>query len=225
MDLRSAIARIPLAGSWFGMRRDLRIRSIFDRVYQEHRWPGPDSKSGPGSSLQQTAVIRDQLPKLIAELGITSVLDIPCGDLNWMHHVDLGSTRYIGADIVESMIAFNTQRYASGTREFRVLDVAHDELPSVDLIFCRDCLVHLSNRLVHKALARIVQSRSTYLLTTTFPARTKNHNIPTGKWRPLNLCAAPFDLPHPVRVLNEGNSDATYSDKSLGLWKISDLRG
>jgi len=81
--------------------------------------------------------------------------------------------------------------------------------------------VHLSNRLVHKALIRIVQSHSTYLLTTTFAARNKNHNIPTGKWRPL----APFNLPRPARVINEGDSDATYSDKSLGLWKISDLSG
>src|SRR6266571_3461258 len=143
MDLRSAIARIPLAGPWLGLRRDLRIRAVFDRVYKEHRWPGLDSKSGPGSSLPQTA-------------------------------------------------------------------------------FFRDCLVHLSNRLVHKALARIVQSRSTYLLTTTFPARTKNYNIPTGKWRPLNLCVAPFNLPRPTRVINEGNSDASYSDKSLCLWRISD---
>ncbi len=171
----------------------------------------------PGSGLRQTAVIRDQLPRLIAELGITSVLDIPCGGMNWMQHVDLGSARYLGADIVESMIAFNTLRYASPTRQFRVLDVAYDQLPRVDLIFCRDCLVHLSNRLVRKALAQIVQSRSTYLLTTTFSARTKNHNIPTGKWRPLNLCAAPFNLPGPARVINEGNSDASYSDKSLGL--------
>src|SRR6266852_3688960 len=194
MDLRSAIARIPLAGPWLGLRRDLRIRAVFDRVYKEHRWPGLDSKSGPGSSLQQTAVIRDQLPKLIAELG-------------------------------ESMIAWNMLRYASPSREFRVLDVTCDELPKADLIFCRDCLVHLSNRLLHKALARIVQSRSTYLLTTTFPARTKNYNIPTGKWRPLNLCAAPFNLPRPARVINEGNCDETYSEKSLGLWKISDLKG
>ncbi len=124
MDLRSAIARIPLAGAWLGLRRDLRARAVFDRVYKEHRWPGLDSKSGPGSSLRQTAVIRDQLPKLIAELGITSVLDIPCGDMNWLQHVDLGSTRYIGADIVESLIAFNTLQYASATREFHVLDLA-----------------------------------------------------------------------------------------------------
>ncbi len=225
MDLRSAIARIPLAGPWLGLRRDLRIRAVFDRVYKEHRWPGLDSKSGPGSSLPQTAVIRDQLPKLIAELGIISMLDIPCGDLNWMQHVDLGSTRYIGADIVESMIASSMLRYASPSREFHVLDLTCDELPKADLIFCRDCLVHLSNRLLHKALARIVQSRSTYLLTTTFPARTKNYNIPTGKWRPLNLCAAPFNLPRPARVINEGNCDETYSEKSLGLWKISDLKG
>jgi SAM-dependent methyltransferase len=223
MDLRSAIARIPLAGPWLGLRRDLRIRSLFDRVYKEHRWRSADSKSGPGSSVEQTAVIRDRLPKLVAELGIKSVLDIPCGDLHWMQHVDLGSAHYIGADIVEGMIAANRLRYAPATREFRVLDITNDALPQVDLIFCRDCLVHLSNRLIHKALARIVESRSTYLLTTTFPARSKNYNIPTGKWRPLNLCAAPFGLPHPTLVIQEGDSDATYGDKSLGLWKIADL--
>src|SRR5262249_31961817 len=144
-------------------------------------------------------------------------------DLDWMQHVDLGSARYIGADMVESMIAANRQRFASPAREFRVLDITADPLPRVDLIFCRDCLVHLSNRLVHKALARIVESRSTYLLTTTFPARKRNYNIPTGKWRPLNLCAAPFDLPSPMLVVQEGDSDATYGDTSLGLWRISDL--
>jgi hypothetical protein len=163
------------------------------------------------------------LPKLIAELGINSVLDIPCGNLHWMQHVDLGSPHYIGADIVESMIAANRQRFASPAREFRVLDITADTLPRVDLIFCRDCLVHLSNRLIRKAPGRIVESRSNYLLTTTFPARTKNYNIPTGKWRPLNLCGAPFDLPPPVVVIQEGDSDATYGDKSLGLWRIADL--
>jgi hypothetical protein len=224
MDFRSALARIPYAGSLLGLRRDLRIRSIFDRVYKEHRWPGLDSKSGPGSSLQQTAAIRDQLPRLIKELEITSLLDIPCGDLNWMQDVDLGVTRYIGADIVESMINWNMSHYASPTRQFRVLDLTCDELPKVDLIFCRDCLVHLSNRLVFKAITQVIRSDSTYFLATTFPARTKNYNIPTGKWRPLNLCAAPFDFPPPVQILNEGLSDTSYSDKSLGLWKIADLR-
>jgi hypothetical protein len=93
MDLRSALARIPLAGPWLGLRRDLRIRALFDRVYAEHRWRSAESKSGPGSSVEQTAVIRDRLPKLIAELGINSMLDIPCGDLHWMQHVDLGAAR------------------------------------------------------------------------------------------------------------------------------------
>ena len=85
--------------------------------------------------------------------------------------------------------------------------------------------MHLSNRLIHKALARIVQSRSTYLLTTIFPTRTRNYNIPTGKWRPLNLCAAPFDLPPPALIVHEGDTAPTHSDKSLGLWKVADLRG
>jgi hypothetical protein len=122
VDLRSAIARIPFAGAWFGLNRDFRVKELFDRVYKEHRWPGRESKSGPGSSIHQTAVVRDQLSKLVAELHITSVLDIPCGDFNWMQHVDLQSAHYIGADIVESMIAFNSFQFATPMREFGVID-------------------------------------------------------------------------------------------------------
>jgi hypothetical protein len=92
----------------------------------------------------------------------------------------------------------------------------------VDLIFCRDCLVHFSHRLLRKAVNNIKRSQSRYLLTTTFPGRLTNAGIVTGHWQPLNLCAPPFNFPHPIRLLDEGHP-APYQDKSLGLWRIDDL--
>ena len=39
-----------------------------------------------------------ELGELIRELGITSVVDAPCGDFNWMQDVDLAGASYWGCE-------------------------------------------------------------------------------------------------------------------------------
>ena len=97
-----------------------------------------------------------------------------------------------------------------------------DELPTTDLIFCRDCLVHLSYEHINKALANIKKSKSKYLLTTTFVETERNYDIATGDWRPLNLIKSPFSLSNPVEVINEGyfKTGEESADKSLLLYEI-----
>lgn len=38
-------------------------------------------------------------------LDITSVVDLPCGDMNFIQHVDLDNASYIGCDIVPEIVA------------------------------------------------------------------------------------------------------------------------
>lgn len=40
---------------------------------------------------------------------------------------------------------------------------------------------------------------------------------------PINLQAAPFHWPVPAQLLHEGNPDPRYADKSLGVWRLTDL--
>jgi hypothetical protein len=97
------------------------------------------------------------------------------------------------------------------------------QLPSVDLIFCRDCLVRLSFANIRSAIANIKASGLTYLLTTTYPGR-QNSDIATGEWRPINLQAKPFGFPPPLVLINEQCVVTPgYRDKSMGLWRIADL--
>ena len=100
-----------------------------------------------------------------------------------------------------------------------------DHLPKADILFCRDCLVHLSNEDIAKSIQNIRQSDITYLLTTTFTQCDENHDIVTGDWRIINLEKPPFNFPKPMSLINEKctEGDGTYADKSLGLWKISDI--
>jgi hypothetical protein len=142
-----------------------------------------------------------------------------------MSRVDLEGVQYIGADIVRELVVTNSRTFGEKRMRFLHLNLVADQLPQVDLVFCRDCLVHFSFGDIFKALRNICRSRSTYLLTTTFPTRVANQDILTGEWFPLNLEVAPFCLPKPLKIINEGCAvdGGMHSDKALGLWRIEQI--
>jgi hypothetical protein len=152
------------------------------------------------------------------------MLDIPCGDFNWMQHTDLSTVQYYGADIVKELIERVAAQFASSQKTFLHLDLLTSDLPKVDLVFCRDCLQHLSFDDADTAILNLQRSGSLYLLATTFVNRP-NRNIRTGDWRPHDLQNAPFNFPPPLTLFNENCQESypNFSDKSLGLWRIADL--
>ena len=206
-----------------------RIRSIdrehvFLKVYENNYWDGDCSISGPGSSLESTQAVREALPNLLAKLGARSILDIPCGDVQWMKDVPLGVEQYIGADIVLPLIQKNREIF--GERgEFFHLDLLRDRLPSADVIFCRDCLVHLSFREIQLALDNIKMASPKHFITTTFPYHKANADTVTPYWRALNMQLSPFNLPQPIHLIKDF-SDVQGNDqgKYLGVWSTDDLR-
>lgn len=204
---------------------DRYLNNVFNNIYSKNYWEDKDSVSGRGSNLRQTAEIRKRLPVIIREKRIKTMLDIPCGDFYWLRKVNLGIQKYIGADIVESLIQENKKKYANKNFDFEVLDITSDHLPKVDLIFVRDCFVHLSYEEISKAIRKIKLSKSKFLLATTFPERNRNYDIITGFWRALNLQSPPFNFPEPLMLMNEKCSEGSgsFNDKSLGLWEINKL--
>lgn len=201
------------------------VKQRFEDIYKNHSWKGITSVSGRGSDLDQTENIIKELPILFEDLDIISILDIPCGDFNWMKKINLNKYKYIGADIVKEITINNKKLYEKENISFQYMNLIEDALPEVDLIFTRDCLVHLSQDDIFKALNNICRSKSKYLLTTTYTDKHHNQDIMTGEWRMLNLELCPFYLPKPIKIINEKCTErgASYADKSLGLWKISDI--
>lgn len=202
------------------------VQQIFSTIYRGNNWGNNGSVSGAGSDLTQTATIRRELAQLTAELGIKTMLDAPCGDYYWMKEVPMNLSNYIGADIVPEMIESNQRKFGNSKVDFRVLDVMNDDLPRVDLILCRDCLVHLPLPAGASAIRNFVRSGSRYLLTTTYPSllRKNEELLITGNWRPLDLQLPPFSLPKPVRFIDEGCTQKDdYQEKSLGLWELQQL--
>ncbi len=200
---------------------------FFNNEYQKTvsgKWGSVESLSGPGSTLEQTKIIRSSLPVILERLAIQSIIDAPCGDFNWMQHVDFKDCDYIGIDVVKDLIERNNALYHTINRSFICADLILTAIPYADLIISRDFLVHLSNKDATAALRNLKKSGAKYLLTTTFSTR-ENYNITSGGWRPINLQKPPFNFPDPIAVIVEGctEQDGAYADKSLGLWKLSDI--
>lgn len=217
--LKNAIRRRRLTG------RD--PVDIFAEYAATNKWGDKDSLSGRGSNLETTAHLRSLLPDLLRDLEAASLLDVPCGDFFWMRHVDLAGVAYTGGDIVPELVARNAATFARKGVNFAVIDLLAGPIPKADVIFVRDCLVHLSNDHVRQALSNIAASGGTWLLTTTFPDTGTNADIATGEWRPIDLTRPPFNLPPPHRLLAEGqvHLKGQQPDKMLGLWRISDIAG
>ena len=201
------------------------MQSTFAPFYAENRWGDSESRSGPGSNLRRTAKLRNELPLLLREIGARSMLDAPCGDFNWMKDTPLGVERYIGVDIIPDLIARNRRLYGDERTQFALLDLTRDELPSADVILCRDCLIHFSYRHIASAIRNFKRSRSTYLLTNTYNEWRQNENIRTGDFRHINLLLPPFNFPAPLRQIDEKfpEEQAQFFGKTLGLWRLADL--
>ncbi len=204
---------------------ELSPEDTFREIFKSNHWAGSDSVSGQGSDDSQTIEISRRIPELVRTLGIKTFLDVPCGDFHWFGKMQIGLEQYIGGDILPEIIDNNTRVNGNESRRFVKIDLIRDHLPKADILFCRDCLVHLSNDDITQAIQNIRRSQITYLLTTTFPLCDVNNDIVTGDWRIINLEKPPFSFPRPLQLINEKCTEGggSYADKSLGLWKISDL--
>lgn len=202
----------------------LRLRSRQSRyrdAYTSQAWGSSESGSGTGSELRATENIRRELPGLLERLGVDSLLDAPCGDWNWMQHVNLPVSRYHGVDIVPHVIEENRRRFAGVGRSFEVADLAADPLPKADAILCRDTLVHVSYQDAFAMLRNFRATGAKWLLVNTYPEVRENKNQFTGaRWRRLNLNLAPFRFPDCEYSIEDGGD---VDPSLLCVWRLPGL--
>lgn len=234
---RALAKRVPYLGLWYRRSRERRnLRAIEERagssspqdvfryIYERNAWNSRESASGVGSELGRTEALRREFPRLLEQLETRTLLDVPCGDLNWISRVDLSGISYIGGDIVPELVESNIRRFgdaSDGRKRFAVIDITRDELPVADTILSRDCLVHLSNDQVGQALENIQRSpQIKWMVLTQFDGVEENREIVTGRWRPTDLCRAPFNLPEPDFLLDEQFTERGAYQQYLGVWRL-----
>tara|TARA_R110002167_G_scaffold89203_1_gene240634 strand:- start:9909 stop:10535 length:627 start_codon:yes stop_codon:yes gene_type:complete len=192
----------------------------FENIYKGNLWGGRQSRSGSGSDLEETSSVSKGIVDFIKENKVMSVLDIPCGDMNWMkgvlHQLDEEVT-YIGADIVKDAVTGNIGKFKSWEGcevSFEVMDLTADNLPKVDLIIARDCLGHLSEENILKSMQNIYKAEPKFFAATNWPTAGKS-TVSDAGWMPINM-----RYYRDVSKLQFVDSVDEYFDgKKLTFWK------
>ncbi len=215
----------PSLGEANASQPSLDRRNVFAEIHRTRAWGDGESLSGPGSTRERAASFLPALIELVQSLGVSTLLDAPCGDFNWTEPLADAVPRYIGIDVVPALVAHCAQRFATPRRSFLCLDFVEQALPEADLVFCRDALVHLSDIDIMRAINNLRTTTAEYLIATTFIGTRDHLDIATGDWRPLNLQHPPFSLPPPLRLIDEycHHTGGIYADKRMGLWRFRDL--
>ena len=164
------------------------------------------------------------IDRLKTQLNKSSIkiLDLPCGDLQYMSHFLRTRTDidYTGADIVPDLIAKHNENYKGRKHiHFENIDVVKDKLNnSYDIIICRMMLQHLLHEDVSRALYHFSSSNSTFLAATTFSDNKVNQQVVLGgaRYRHLNLEKAPVNLSPPVCTYKE----PIITEHRMAIWKL-----
>lgn len=200
------------------------MTGVFDRIYRDNVWNGVESRSGPGSDTAATARVAPAILALVDELGISSVLDVACGDGYWMPPLP----GYLGIDVAGEAIARSRRRHPD--RDYLVGNVAAIAPRPFDLVIFRDAMQHLPLGDGLAALEAIRASGSRWLLASTYVGG-ENVDVGVGDCYSPDLAVAPFSLGPPERLIFDGyrydDPDAARDPrKHLGLWPLtSDSRG
>ncbi|HPM74286.1 MAG TPA: hypothetical protein PLA71_01025 [Saccharofermentans sp.] len=212
------------------------LKEKFETIYKTNKWGSTESISGPGSEVAITEMLRKHLIEFIKKEGIRRIVDVGCGDFNWMKLVlaEL-DVEYKGFDIVEELVAINNDKWANKKTSFFYLNPAERNLHKnriKTLTICRDFLSHLPFETIQKVLDNVKASGTSYMGITSYLNCTENKNIDAGQWRRLNFMLAPFKMNQPYHIIEEYvGLDAKVIaghkkfglDKTLSIWKYAEI--
>lgn len=184
-----------------------------------------DGYCGGGSTIRYTSNIRKYLVPLLIKHNICSILDLPCGDLNWIKEIDLGDIQYIGADVASILLERNKRVFSN--RSFLHLDITEDKLPQADLLLCRDCLFHFTKIDKIRALANFINNDIKYILMSHFPLCSNNiDTIRTGDFKEINWTISPFNFPEPIDIIDDSGieNSGNISPRVMALFTKDQIK-
>ena len=191
----------------------LESKEIFESIYKDKIWGqsadiDDDFCSGEGSHNQfvSTTYVSSVSEFLKSFQTKLDVVDLGCGDFSIGSSLRKFCNGYVACDIVKPLIERNMKKYENLHVDFRILDLAVDNLPTGDVLFVRQVLQHLSNSQIRSFIHNIKGKYRFLILTEHLPLSkrfTPNIDKPTGPNIRLHLgkegsgiilTATPFNL-------------------------------
>ena len=190
---------------------------VFSEIYDKRLWGNDGGGSGEGSSMKFTKRTRALVEMLVYKYNIDLLVDAPCGAMTWMPsvleriHEARPSFKYVGVDIVPSVIANNTERIKQKYIAFRQHDFSSGPITGLprstkSAIFSRDALQHLAYDVIISALESFAKTSVDYLIIGSYYKHGTLAEINTGDYFPFDVSKVD-DFPTPLDVISEETPD------------------
>ncbi|MDB9812647.1 class I SAM-dependent methyltransferase [Candidatus Pelagibacter sp.] len=205
-------------------------KKIFKHIFESGYWLDYDthknqSRSGKGSNFENTLQLQNNLKVFFKENKVRKILDIGCGDFNWMSILlkEIDYESYIGLDIVSSLVDHNNQKYGTEKIKFITKDFVNDDLDffnEFDFILIRHVFIHLKNSNINNIIDKVKKINFRYLGITSDPNLINNLDLKTeGRYRDINLSIKPFCLEKPLQILNDIDT-SRVSNVDLNIYNL-----
>jgi hypothetical protein len=173
--------------------------AMHERMVNGWRMGRPFTVCGNGSTLDNTANIREWLPKVVNQHGITTLNDAGAGDMAWWPYIQWSTPLiYRPYDLIPR-------------REIvQQIDITTQAMEPADAILCRMVLNHLDHERVAMALDQFRLS-ATYLIATQFDGESLDQRSP--QFMRLDLRNW---LGFPIDKMQDGVESNCY----LALWRL-----
>ena len=162
----------------------------FSKVYGRKLWASGGVLSGHGSRAENCGAEIAWLEEC-ARKGLRSVLDLGCGDLEWVSHCDAilrGELDYEGWDVVPSMIEHHRRVFP--WFRGRVMDIEEIPVLTADIIILKDVLFHHCNGFAEQILMNLSSRHWRRLLITSHPGADNSRRRglrKDGAWSPYDV--------------------------------------
>jgi len=187
-------------------------------IYEDRKWDAYGG-SGGGSNLERCRPLISWLKGYISDNSITSMVDIGCGDLQWIPTlIEETGIKYTGIDCVPRLIESHRRKHTTMTFLHWDLTQSVDVLPSADMYFIKDVLQHWPTRTITefvKKLKAVVPPGAHILACDDHAVGREKRDITMGDWQPLHESTPPLNaIPH-KRLFDFNPTGVRWDEKKV----------
>lgn len=148
--------------------RNKNVEQVFTEIYSNNTWGGAKGEFSSGAGTTDGSTVSPYVAMLSAKaaaegfLGMTFV-DLGCGDFRVGRQLLPLCSRYVGVDVVKSLVSRNQAQYGNESTRFVHLNIVDDPLPDGDVCFLRQVLQHLSNQQIIAILKKLQKYRWVFI--------------------------------------------------------------
>jgi len=159
------------------LNRQKTTEQVFTEIYAGNKWGGSSGEFHSGSGTSDEEIVSSYIAAIsnLADQegfkGLTFV-EIGCGDFVVGRQLLPFCDKYIGADIVQDLVARNNREFSSPSTKFVHLNAVEDELPDGDVCFIRQVFQHLSNQQIAQILEKTRKYKWVFI-TEHYPSDNK----------------------------------------------------